>query len=375
MSIAFIVDIVRRRAPALGMLLISVVVLACGANSPGASSGASTASGSNAAATAASTQLAVPANKVPLVIYAANGNAKAMVDAFQKQTGIPVQLYEDSTGPLLAKIQAEKSNPQWGMLWADGDTAFAGLDQQGFLLRGFVPQASYTDLGRSLLPKDGGWVPLSITLMPALIYDSTKVPNPPASYDDLLMREFKGAVGMNNPAISGPTYPFVAGMMNQLGGEQQGKDYFTKLRANGLHIYNTNKVTLGALAAGDIKMALVQNSAAIAQSAKTPDLKVVFLSKATVLPNVIAIQAKAPVDEQTEAKLFAQFILSPEGQKVDQSGDPMGDSLFYPIVDGVSPLASLPQLAPIQTQVIDPMAWGARQGEVTQWFSDNIAGQ
>jgi iron(III) transport system substrate-binding protein len=365
----------RRRTPLIAALLLGIVSLACGATSPGASSGSSAASGGNAAATPAASQLAIPANKVPLVIYAANGNAKAMVDAFQKQTGITVQLYEDSTGPLLAKIQAEKANPQWGMLWADGDSAFAGLDQQGFLLRGFVPQANYTDLGRSLLPKDGGWVPLGITLVPALIYDSTKVPNPPTSYDDLLKPEFKGAVGMNNPAISGPTYPFVAGMMNQLGGEQLGKDYFTKLKANGLHIYNTNKVTLGALAAGDIKMALVQNSAAVAQSAKTPDLKVVFLPKATVLPNVIAIQAKAPPDEQTEAKLFAQFILSSDGQKVDQSGDPMGDSLFYPIVSGVSPLPALPPLAPIQTQVIDPQAWGAKQGEVTQWFSDNIAGQ
>jgi iron(III) transport system substrate-binding protein len=367
-------DIVRRRVALIAALVLSIIAMACGANSPSSSSGASGSSGS-AAASATATQLAVPANKVPLVIYAANGNAKAMVDAFQKQTGIPVQLYEDSTGPLLAKIQAEKSNPQWGMLWVDGDTAFSGLDQQGFLTKGFAPQAAYTDLGKSLLPKDGAWVPLSITLVPALIYDSTKVPNPPTSYDDLLKPEFKGAVGMNNPAISGPTYPFVAGMMNQLGGEQQGKDYFTKLKANGLHIYNTNKVTMGALAAGDIKMALVQNSAAIAQNAKTPDLKVVFLPKATVLPNAIAIQAKAPADEQTEAKLFAQFILSPDGQKVAQSGDPMGDSLFYPIVTGVTPLPALPPLAPIQTEVLDAQQWGAKQGEITQWFSDNIAGQ
>jgi iron(III) transport system substrate-binding protein len=368
-------EIVRRRVALISALVLSIIAMACGANSPPAGSGASSGSSGSAAATAAPTQLSVPTNKVPLVIYAANGNAKAMVDAFQKQTGIPVQLYEDSTGPLLAKIQAEKSNPQWGMLWADGDTAFAGLDQQGFLLRGFVPDAAYTDLGKSLLPKNGAWVPASVTLVPALIYDSTKVPNPPTSYDDLLKPEFKGAVGMNNPAISGPTYPFVAGMMNQLGGEQQGKDYFTKLKANGLHIYNTNKVTLGALAAGDIKMALVQNSAAIAQSARTPDLKVVFLPKATVLPNVLAIQAKAPADEQTEAKLFAQFVLSPDGQKIDQTGDPMGDSLFYPIVNGVGALPALPPLAPIQTQVIDSSQWGTKQGEITQWFSDNIAGQ
>src|SRR5262249_5819116 len=163
-----------------------------------------------------------------------------------------------------------------------------------------------------------------------------------------------------------PTYPFVAGMMNQLGGEQQGKDYFTKLKANGLHIYTTNKVTLGALTAGDIKLALVQNTAAIAQNLKTPNLKVVFLPKASLLPNVMGIQAKASAQAQAEAKLFIQFELSPDGQKIAQTGDPTGDSLYYPIVNGVQPLPALPPMSSIQTQLVDPTVWGPKQAEVTQ---------
>ena len=39
---------------------------------------------------------------------------------------------------------------------------------------------------------------------------------------------------MNDPAVSGPTYPFVAGMMNYLGGVAQGEKFYEDLNNNGL---------------------------------------------------------------------------------------------------------------------------------------------
>ena len=38
---------------------------------------------------------------VPLVVYSAQGYDRAMAAAFQKATGIPVKLDDNSTGPLL----------------------------------------------------------------------------------------------------------------------------------------------------------------------------------------------------------------------------------------------------------------------------------
>ena len=38
----------------------------------------------------------------------------------------------------MAKEDARhQNNPNWGLLWVDGATAFAGLDQQGLLLKGY----------------------------------------------------------------------------------------------------------------------------------------------------------------------------------------------------------------------------------------------
>ncbi|HEY4851164.1 MAG TPA: hypothetical protein VII22_10225 [Streptosporangiaceae bacterium] len=81
--------------------------------------------------------------KVTLVVYSAQGYDKVMTAAFSTATGIPVKLDDNSTGPLLTQIEAPKNNPHWGLLWVDGATAFAGLDQQGLLQKGFEPNVTW----------------------------------------------------------------------------------------------------------------------------------------------------------------------------------------------------------------------------------------
>ncbi len=203
------------------------------------------------------------ASKPTLVVYSAQGYDKAMVQAFQKATGIPTKLDDNSTGPLLTQIEASKNNPNWGLLWVDGDTAFAGLDKQGLLLKGWEPNVPWNSLGKRVVPKDKSYVPTHVTFMAALVYDSTKVTDPPTTWQQLLQPQWKGAVGMNDPSQSGPTFPFIAGMMSYLGGVPKGEQFFSKLKANGLVINPTNGPTLQALTSGQIKLALVQSSAGI----------------------------------------------------------------------------------------------------------------
>jgi iron(III) transport system substrate-binding protein len=87
-----------------------------------------------------------------LVIYSAQGYDSAETTAFQEATGIHVSLDDDSTGPLLIKVEAEKNNPKWGLLWVDGATAFASLDQQGLLMKGWEPTVSWNSLGNKPCP-------------------------------------------------------------------------------------------------------------------------------------------------------------------------------------------------------------------------------
>ena len=251
-------------------------------------------------------------------------------------------------------------------------TAFAGLDQLGLLLKGFEPKVSWDSLGAQSLPSDKSYTPTGVTLMAAMVYDKSKVPSPPSTWQQLLSPQWKGAVGMNDPSQSGPTYPFIAGMMSYLGGVGAGERYFSQLKSNGLIVHPTNGVTLQALTSGQIRIALVQSSAAIGAALGDKKLAVRYLPPVTLLPSAIGIDAKAPAAEQAEARKFIEFVLSPQGQKVMQTGDATGDSLYYPVVQGVSPLPALPPLGSAKTQDINPYSWGPQEGTINTWFDSNI---
>jgi iron(III) transport system substrate-binding protein len=362
---------VRLLAGVSGAVALSVLAVAgCSSSSTAASSASSSGTSASSSAPASSSAAAVP-----LVVYSAQGYDSAMTKAFTKATGIPVQLDDNSTGPLLTQIEASKNNPKWGLLWVDGDTAFAGLDTQGLLLKGWEPSVTWNSLGSSVVPKDQSYAPTGVTLMGIVAYNKTKVANPPTSWQQLESPTWKGQVGMNDPSQSGPTFPLIAGVMNYLGGVSAGENYFSTLKSNGLIIHQTNGPTLQALTGGQINLALVQSSAAIGATFTDKNIGIKYLSPATLLPSAIGIDAKASPQVQAEAKQFASFVLSAAGQKVMQSGDPTGDSLYYPVLSSVSPLSSLsslPSPASVKTQTINPYTWGPQEGTINTWFDSNI---
>jgi len=352
----------------ISMRLIAVLAGTCALALTACSSSSSNSSSASSTATATASTAAM----VTLVVYSAQGYDSAETKAFTAATGIPVKLDDNSTGPLLTQIEASKNNPNWGLLWVDGTTAFAGLDTQGLLLKGFEPNVSWNSLGTVSLPPDKSYTPTGVTLMAALAYNKQKVKTPPTTWQELLSSQWKGQVGMNDPSQSGPTFPFIAGMMNYLGGVSQGESYFTKLKANGLVVHPTNGPTLQALTSGQINLALVQSSAAIGAELGDKNIGISYLNPVTLLPSAIGIDAKAPKAEQAEAEKFIEFVLSPQGQKVMQSGDPTGDSLYYPVLNGVNPLPALPSLSSAHTQSINPYTWGPQEGTINTWFDDNI---
>ncbi|WP_042406208.1 ABC transporter substrate-binding protein [Streptacidiphilus carbonis] len=357
MSIQTAVSAHRRAGTALAAAVaVAGLATGCGGSAKASTGGSTTASSA----------------PVPLVVYSAQGYDKAMVTAFQKATGIPTKLVDDSTGPLLARVQAERGNPQWGVLWVDGDEAFASMDQAGMLVKGFEPNVRLNAAGQAVVPADKSYVPTGLTVTAALVYDASKTPNPPTSWQELLTPAWKGQVGMNDPSVSGPTYPFVAGMFAQLGGTSQGEAFYSGLKSNGLHVFQTNGDTLHALQTGQIKVALIQSSAGLATGTKNHNIKTAYLPKVTSLPSVIGIDAKASAKEQSEAEQFASFVLSAQGQQVMLTGDQNGDSLYWPIVQGVSPQAALPALSSVPAQAIDPKTWGPQEGTINTWFTDTI---
>jgi len=344
-----------------------------------------------AAATIASlVALAAPAHAVSnpgFVLYSAQGYDHAAVAAFNATNpGFTVTLNDNSTGPLLEQIQAEGNNPKWGVLWVDGATAFAQLDNEGKLEKNSVPNVSFNSLGTANVPADRSFTPTGLTVTGALCYNSAKVTASqlPKTWAQLSQSKYSGQLGMNDPSQSGPTFPLIAGVMDQLGKYKSGstakavadgKKFFGSLAKNGLLVSSTNGPTLGAMEQGSINMAIVQSSACYGDelNGTFPSIRVKYLNYSIALPSVIGIDAKQPAIVRGDAKKFVDWVMSPAGQKVMQTGDPQGDSLFWPVLNNENPANKIiPSLSSTNAVTISPYVWGPLEPTVNAWFDTNV---
>jgi iron(III) transport system substrate-binding protein len=314
------------------------------------------------------------AHATTLTVYGAMGYDQHVAQAFTKATGIPVTLIHLSTGPLLARVQAEARNPQWDVLWLDGNQAMQIFASEKLLQCGWAPTVRYTALGKQLVPPSHCWQPVGVTYAGVILYNPKAIAEAdwPTGWNDLAKPALRGKVGMNNPAISGPTYPLVAGLLQHLG-DAPGKAYFERLKANGLRVFPTNSVTLRALQYGQIDAAVVQSSAAIGFLHEMPGLRIATPAPATVLPSDLAIGKHATGTLQQQARRFVQWVLSPAGQAAMQQGAPDADSNYEPLLDGTAALPSLKQLGSVQPLVLDPAVWGPKEPQVIDWFTAHIA--
>lgn len=312
-----------------------------------------------------------PRQQSGLVLYSAVDYGPQVAAAFTKQTGIPVHVIDLSTGALLAKISAEGHHPAWTMAWFDGDMAAAALDAAGLVERHSVPKLNFTALGRSLVPADGSYTPTGLTLAGAFSYHPAQLADVPTSWQGLLNPALAGGVGMNNPAISGPTYPILAAMLAQAGGWPKGQAFVKQLIAAGLHNYTKNANTLAALRSGEIKLAVTQSSAAWFVAARDPSLRVQIPDPSFALPSVIvAAQGLNP----KEARLVARFIRFASSAKIQTLRMRTGnaDGYYWPLIKGIRALHHLPRLATLHVVHLDPRLWGPRESRINAWFSTQV---
>jgi iron(III) transport system substrate-binding protein len=151
------------------------------------------------------------------------------------------------------------------------------------------------------------------------------------------------------------------------------EDYVSALVKNGAKVYTAPDDELNAIKQGTIDVAFAQNSYGIGVGLTQPSLKVAYPRFVTPVPSVLGINAKASAAVQAEAKRFAEFVLSPAGQKAMEAGDAHGDSLYWPVLNGVAPRPELPSPETIPTKILDAYTWGSQENTINQWFTSHIA--
>ncbi len=344
------------------LICLAMFLAACGGSTP-------------TTTTTGSTATTATCNKTTgLTLYSAQGYDNDAAKAFQQQTGITTKLVDDSTGNLLAKIAAEGSHPQWDVTWFDGNVTMQTLDDQGLLLKWHSPNTgNLTSQGAQYVPGDGSYYPTGLTTVGAIAYNTKHVPAAglPKDWNDLLNPAYKNLIAMNDPAYSGPTYPLIAGVAQIMGGENQGKQFFTQLKANGLKNFQTNNPTLNSVETGAREFGIVQDSIIYSAIKAGQPIGIIFPSSGVIgLPGVIGISTHGK--HQACAQQFVNWVLSSAGQAVMTHHDPTdGDTYFIPVVNGVTPVVTR-QLTSINFINLNVSTWAGVEAEYKQWFHDNI---
>lgn len=166
-----------------------------------------------------------------LVVYSSvdEENAKKLLDAFTSATGVKVRFTFLSSGPAVARIEAEKNNPQADVWYGAPSENHVVLKEKGLSQPYVSPNAK--DLAAKFKDAEGYWT--SFYMNPLGFASNVNVlkqkgAEPPAAWADLLKPEFKAQVQTPSPQTSGTGYNMVAALV-MIMGEEKAFDYLKKL--------------------------------------------------------------------------------------------------------------------------------------------------
>jgi iron(III) transport system substrate-binding protein len=166
-----------------------------------------------------------------LVVYSSvdEENAKKLLDAFSKATGVKVRFTFLSSGPAVARIEAEKGNPQADLWYGAPSENHVVLKEKGLSQPYVSPNAK--ELAAKFKDPEGSWTSFYMNPLGFASNLNTlkqKGAEPPTSWADLLKPEFKAQVQVPSPQTSGTGYNMVAALVMVMG-EDKAFDYLKKL--------------------------------------------------------------------------------------------------------------------------------------------------
>jgi iron(III) transport system substrate-binding protein len=160
--------------------------------------------------------------------------ARPMLEAFEKATGIHVNFVRFSSGEALARLIAEKGNPQVDVLFGGPVETFTAGEEQGIFDAYAPPSAA--DLPPRFKSAKGMWT--AIADDPLVFMTNTKFLaehnlKPPASWDDLLDPAYKGQLQMADARTSGTAVTRIFSILQVNNrNEDAAFAYMKKLRQN-----------------------------------------------------------------------------------------------------------------------------------------------
>ena len=160
--------------------------------------------------------------------------ARPMFEEFEKATGIKVNFVRFSSGEALARVMAEKNNPQVDVLFGGPVETFAAGISEG-VFEPYKPP-SFAKLPARFRHPDGQWIAIADDPLVFMSNDKfLKEHNlkAPTSWNDLLAPAYKNMLQMADARTSGTAVTRIFSVL-EVNGRDENKafDYMKKLRPN-----------------------------------------------------------------------------------------------------------------------------------------------
>jgi iron(III) transport system substrate-binding protein len=179
----------------------------------------------------------VPGAEDRLVVYTAfeENELKTFWEQFKKDLpdlAAKASYIRQSTGPIMARLEAERANPQADVAWGVFNDYLTGAATKG-LLEAYTPKESEAIPARFKHPQNA-WQ--GITLVTVAFAANTKrlaelKLSAPRTWTELADPRYKGHVVMADPATSGTAYLVLASQVSRLG-EERAFQYYAALDKN-----------------------------------------------------------------------------------------------------------------------------------------------
>ena len=254
---------------------------------------------------------------------------EAIVAAFQRDTGVRVNMVRKSSGEILAQVRAEAQNPKLD-LWfgASTDTHFAAAEDNLLAPYTSPNMAELQPWALKAHAQSGGRCVGVSSGAIAIAYNSELLKKkslaPPATWADLLGPAFRGEVQLPNPNSSGTAYTIIAGFV-QLWGEDAAFAYLKQLHANVNAYTRSGAAPVKAVARGEAGVAISFNMEALTEKYAGFPIEVAYPPEGTSY-EVACMAIIRGARNEGEARRFYDWYLTPAamdiGPKVNQWHQP-----------------------------------------------------
>lgn len=234
---------------------------------------------------------------------------------FEQKTGIKVMMVTGGTGELIARIKAEKNNPQADVLFTGGVDSVASIKE---LLDEYIPKENDMLIDKSDLHP---WY-TAIRLHPMLIIYNTELvkKGEVKGWRDLLNPKWKGKVLMPDPRRSGSAFGELLIQLFAFGEYDLGWDYEKRLIQN-LVVVPKSSLTYKNVANGEYPLGLTHEHNIYHYKHGGAPVDAIYPVEGTALrPDAVYLLKGAKHPDA--AKLFIDFAVSKAFQeKLSEMGD------------------------------------------------------